>query len=60
MANHFTAPAAVPTFSTARWSTFGAAGLTAGDAERIAAAIGAELADSTRTSYASAWRVWET
>ena len=34
--------------------------LTDGDAARIAVAIDAELAESTRTSYASAWRQWET
>ncbi|MDP9443035.1 MAG: hypothetical protein M3P83_01255 [Actinomycetota bacterium] len=34
-------------------------GLTARDAERVAAAIEAELAASTRTVYASAWRQWE-
>jgi len=34
-------------------------GLTPGDAARVAAAIDAELAASTRTSYASAWRRWE-
>jgi hypothetical protein len=34
-------------------------GLTARDAERVAAAIVAELAASTRNVYASAWRQWE-
>jgi hypothetical protein len=34
-------------------------GLTGGDAMRIAAAIDAELAASTRRAYASAWRQWE-
>ena len=34
-------------------------GLTGGDAVRIAAAIDAELAASTRRAYASAWRQWE-
>ena len=33
-------------------------GLIVGDADRIAAAINAELAESTRTAYASAWRQW--
>jgi integrase len=33
--------------------------LTASDAERIATAIEAELAPSTRAMYAAAWRVWE-
>jgi integrase len=33
--------------------------LTASDAERIATAIEAELAPSTREMYASAWRQWE-
>jgi hypothetical protein len=33
--------------------------LTASDAERIATAIEAELAPSTRRTYAVAWRVWE-
>lgn len=33
--------------------------LTASDAERIAAAVDAELAASTRETYASAWRQWE-
>ena len=52
MTHHSTAYAALPTPSTTRPPTFGPGGLTAGDAERIAAAIDAELADSTRTSYA--------
>jgi len=60
MTNHLTAPAALPTTSTARLPTFGPGGLTAGDAERIAAAIDAELSDSTRTTYASAWSQWDT
>lgn len=60
MTNHCTAPAAFPTSSTARPPTFGLGGLTAGDAERIAAAIDAELTESTRTSYASAWSQWDT
>jgi integrase len=60
MTNHFTAPVALPTSSTARPLTFGPGGLTASDAQRVAAAIDAALADSTRTAYASAWRVWET
>ena len=34
-------------------------GLTSGDMARIAAAIDAELAESTRTSYLCAWRHWE-
>jgi len=34
-------------------------GLTAGDAERIAIAVDAELAPSTRQMYASAWRLWK-
>ena len=34
-------------------------GLTARDAERVAAAVDAELASSTRTVYASAWHRWE-
>ena len=34
-------------------------GLTSGDTARIGAAIEAELAESTRTSYASAWRQWD-
>lgn len=34
-------------------------GLTARDAHRVAAAIDAELAASTRAVYASAWRQWE-
>lgn len=33
--------------------------LTAGDADRIATAVDAELAPSTRQVYASAWRLWE-
>jgi integrase len=40
-------------------STAGLPGLTARDAERVAAAIEAEIAGSTRVVYASAWRVWE-
>ncbi|MBC7762358.1 MAG: tyrosine-type recombinase/integrase [Candidatus Saccharibacteria bacterium] len=35
------------------------AGLTVHDAALIAAAMDAELADSTRVQYASAWRQWE-
>ncbi len=35
------------------------AGLTATDAARIATAMGASLAKSTRTVYAHAWRGWE-
>lgn len=35
------------------------AGLTLHDAALIAAAMDAELADSTRIQYASAWRQWE-
>jgi integrase len=35
------------------------AGLTETDATRIAAAMSAALADSTRTVYGHAWRVWE-
>ena len=50
MTSQFTAPSAFPTSSTARPPTFGRGGLTAGDAKRIAAAIDAELADSTRTA----------
>lgn len=34
-------------------------GLTAADAERIATAVEAELAASTRETYAIAWRQWE-
>lgn len=34
-------------------------GLTARDAERVATALEANLAASTRTVYASAWRQWE-
>ena len=34
-------------------------GLTSGDMARIGAAIEAELAESTRTSYLLAWRHWE-
>lgn len=41
-----------------RASPLARTGLTTNDAERIAAAIDAELAESTRTSYASAWRQW--
>ncbi|TRW45678.1 hypothetical protein [Georgenia yuyongxinii] len=50
-APHRTAPAIAPAPSAA-----GSRGLTAGDAARIAAAIDAELAASTRAMYASAWR----
>ena len=35
------------------------AGLTASDAERIATAVEAELAASTRGTYACGWRQWE-
>ncbi|MGC3952670.1 MAG: hypothetical protein QM804_00170 [Propionicimonas sp.] len=34
-------------------------GLTALDVERIAAAVDAELAASTRETYACGWRQWE-
>jgi hypothetical protein len=34
-------------------------GLTAGDVERIATAIQAELSAATRAAYASSWRSWE-
>jgi hypothetical protein len=34
-------------------------GLTARDLERVALALEAELAASTRSVYASAWRQWE-
>ncbi|HZK36787.1 MAG TPA: hypothetical protein VFC57_07545, partial [Aeromicrobium sp.] len=34
-------------------------GLTARDAERVATALEANIAASTRTVYASAWRQWE-
>lgn len=37
-----------------------ASGLRTDDLHRIAAAIDAELAPSTRTTYASGWRSWET
>jgi integrase len=40
-------------------STPSHAALTASDAERIATAIEAELAPSTRQMYAGAWRQWE-
>ena len=42
-----------------RASPFSRTGLTANDVDRIAAAIDAELAESTRTAYASAWRQWD-
>jgi integrase len=42
-----------------RASPLSRTGLTAHDADRIAAAIDAELAESTRTAYASAWRQWD-
>jgi integrase len=38
----------------------GLRGLTTDDLQRIATAIDAEVAASTRTTYASAWRSWET
>ncbi len=59
MTSQFIAPAAAPALSAARARTPGPGGLTPGDAERIAAAIDAELAQSTRTAYASAWHRWE-
>lgn len=34
-------------------------GLTVEDAQRIAAALSAAHADSTRATYAHMWRVWE-
>jgi integrase len=34
--------------------------LTSDDLQRIAVAIDAEVAESTRTTYASSWRSWET
>ena len=53
-------PRPVPTAQTASPApTNGPIGLTARDAERIAAAVEAELAASTRIVYASAWRQWE-
>ena len=53
-------PRPVPTAQTASLApTNGPIGLTARDAERIAAAVEAELAASTRIVYASAWRQWE-
>jgi integrase len=52
--------AACPTHApTGPPSAAGFPGLTARDAERVAAAIEAELAGSTRVVYASAWRRWE-
>jgi hypothetical protein len=59
MTSPFTATSAAFTLSSARPLTLGQGGLTLGDAERIAVAIDAELAESTRTSYASAWSQWE-
>src|SRR5680860_800059 len=54
MTTHLTLPVPARTFARARLA------LTDGDAARVAVAIDAELAESTRTSYASAWRQWET
>ena len=45
--------------ATASPPSYGRPGLTARDAERVAAAVEAELAASTRTVYASAWHRWE-
>ena len=45
--------------ATASSPSYGRPGLTARDAERVAAAVEAELAASTRTVYASAWHRWE-
>lgn len=55
MTNHATASA--PDFP--RTVSPALLGLSGGDAARIAAAIDAELATSTRRAYASAWRQWE-
>ncbi len=52
MTNPPTAPEQLP-LSRAR------ASLTASDAERIATAIEAELAASTRATYDCAWRQWD-
>ncbi|MGH9249046.1 MAG: integrase, partial [Acidimicrobiales bacterium] len=52
MRNQLTTPVLVRASPLARTR------LTANDAERIAAAIDAEVAESTRTAYASAWRQW--
>lgn len=38
----------------------GSPGLRTDDLQRIAAALDAEVAQSTRTAYASGWRSWET
>ena len=46
-------PAAVP-------ASVRCGGLRTADLQRIAAAIDAEVAQSTRTTYASGWRSWET
>lgn len=52
-------PPHTPIATGSRTLTRASCGLTGGDAARIAAAIDAELAESTRTSYASAWRQWD-
>jgi len=56
MTSHLSPSVSVPD----RASTLAPVQLTASDAARLAAAIDAELAESTRTSYASAWRQWHT
>ena len=58
MTSHPTHPVPTPTPVRARTFRRVPLGRTPGDAARIAAAIDAELAASTRTSYASAWRQW--
>lgn len=45
--------------STGSRPAYGQPGLTARDAARVAAAVEAEIAASTRIVYASAWRKWE-
>jgi hypothetical protein len=60
MTNHASPSAAPPIPAAAPRSNSASVALNAGDLRRIAAAIDAELADSTRTAYASAWRQWDT
>jgi len=55
MTNHSTSSAPFLTLAITPESL----GLTGDDAARIAAAIDAELAASTRRAYTSAWRQWE-
>jgi len=59
MSSPSSTPATAPIRAALRADQPDLPGLTARDAERVAAAIEADLAASTRTTYASSWRQWE-